>query len=193
MNKVIQILYKPNYVFRQLDELYEEDLDTNSNLIASILGCLVGLYSVVYELENLNKIISGWWLVIACLIAILASSGFCVLIYNYILTYVLYWFGKLLGSRGVISDTRTAIVYSIIPITFPLILSLILKLIPETLLNSLSQYWILTISSNLIWIWTMIILAIGFKNLNKYGMFKAIINVLPIIAIGLIISAIRFL
>jgi len=173
--------------------MYEEDLDTNSHLIASVFGCLVGLYSVVYEFENLNEILSGWLLIVVCLIGILVSSGLCVLMYNYILTYILYGFGKLLGSKGVLSDTRTAIVYAIIPITFAVFISLILKLIPERFLDIKSQYWILRITSNLIWIWTMTILAIGFNNLNKYGMFKAVINVLPIPAIGLIILAIRYL
>lgn len=193
MNKVIQILYKPSHVFRQLDEMFEEDLDTDSNLIASVFGCLVGLYSVVYEFENLKEILSGWWLIIASLIGILVSSGLVVLMYNYILTYILYGFGKLLGSKGVLSDTRIAIVYSIIPITFPVLMSLFMKLIPETFLDIKSQYWILRIASNLIWIWTMTILAIGFKNLNKYGMFNAVINVMPIPVIGLIILAIRYL
>ena len=193
MIKVIQILYKPTHVFRQLDEMFEEDLDTNSHLIASVFGCLVGLYSVVFEFENLNEILSGWLLIVVCLIGILVSSGLCVLMYNYILTYILYGFGKILGSKGVLSDTRTAIVYAIIPITFAVLIALILKLIPETSLDIKSQYWILRITSNLIWIWTMTILAIGFKNLNKYGMFKAVINVLPLPVIGLIILAIRYL
>ncbi len=192
MNKVIQILYKPTHVFRQLDEMFEEDLDTDSNLIASIFGCLVGLYSVVYEFENLNELFSGWWLIVVCLIGILVSSGLCVLMYNYILTYILYGFGKLLGSKGVLSDTRVAIVYAIVPITFAVFISLILKLIPETFLDIRSQYWILIITSNLIWIWTMTILAIGFKNLNKYGMFKAIINVLPLPVIGLILTLLKY-
>lgn len=191
MNKIIKILYKPVSVFNEFDNLYEEDLDTKSNLIASIYGFFVGLNIFILEFDNLSKIASGWGFVIICIFCILLSLGIFVLVYNYFFTYILYWVGRVLGSQGGVADTRIAIVYSALPIMLSIILDLIIKFIPETLIGFKPQYLILWSMSLLMWIWTMIILVSGLKTFNKYGVFKAIINVLPLPAIGLLLFQIK--
>ncbi|WP_233145524.1 YIP1 family protein, partial [Labilibacter marinus] len=193
MRNILRILYNPTQVFTHLDNLYEENLNTNSNLIASVFGGLVGVYSIIAEFENIQEIVRGWPLVIASIAGILISSVLCVLFYNYVLTYILYFVGKLMGSKGLVADTRTAIVYSIIPISFIMILAVVLILIPDTLIDIIAQYWILRISTHLIWAWTMVILIIGLRILNKYGTLKAVVNILPIPLIGLIIFLIKYL
>lgn len=191
MIRFIEILYKPLSVFKKFDNVYEEDLDSDSNLIASIFGSFVGLNTFIIEFNNLNRIASGWGLVVICVFCILLSAGIFVLVYNYVFTYILYWVGKLLGSHGGVADTRTSIVYSTVPIMLSLILDLIVKLIPEIQLDFKPQFWLLWSISLIAWIWTMIILVSGLKTFNKYGVFKAIINVLPLPAIGLLLFQIK--
>ncbi|TLX70672.1 hypothetical protein E9993_21950 [Labilibacter sediminis] len=189
MNKIFEVLYRPVQLFNYLDNLYEEELDINSNLIASIFGCLVGLNSFIMELDSFNKIVGSWGLVIIGIACVLVSAGLFILIYNYFFTYILYWIGKLLGSKGIVADTRTAIVYSILPIVLSLLLILLVRLIPETIIDFKTQYWFVWGVSILVWIWTMIILVIGLKIFNKYGVLKAIINILPLI--GLLLMQIK--
>ncbi len=192
MYNTLRVLYNPKQVFVILDNFYEEDLNTTSHLIAAVFGCLVGTYSIYAEFENLQEIVNGWLLVIICGLGIIISSAFCLFIYNYLITYLLYWIGKLLGSNGLIADTRTAVVHSIIPLVLIFILAFVLKQIPESLIDTKTQYWVLRISIQLIWIWTMVILVVGLNKLNKYGIVKALINVLPLPFVGLIILLLRY-
>ncbi|MBI9065030.1 MAG: YIP1 family protein [Marinilabiliaceae bacterium] len=193
MNIILKILHKPTLVFKQLDDFYEEDLDTNSNLIALIVGCLVGLHSCYAEFDNLKELASGFGLILVCILSVLLSAGVIVLIYNYILTYIFYLIGKALGSKGVVADTRTAIVYSLIPMTLSLVFLFIQGSLPESLTASKAIFWLTNGISLVIWLWSMTILVIGLKILNKYGVIKAIINILPLPIIGLIIILIRYM
>ncbi len=192
MNKVLEVLFNPTQVFRQLDNYSEEDLDTNCNLIASIFGCFVGIYSCYAEFDNLKTLGSGFGLAMICILSILLSAGVIVLIYNYILTYVFYLLGKALGSKGELADTRTAIVYSLIPMTLSLTIFFIQSLLLDSLTSSTCVFLLVKGISLAIGLWSMTILIMGLNILNKYGLIKAIINIIPLSIIGLIIILIRY-
>jgi hypothetical protein len=187
MNNIWEILYQPLTVFKRLDELYEEDLDVNSNFIVIIFGAIIGLYSCLMEYGAIQSMATGVWFIVFIFFMTLISSGICLLLYNYVFTYLLYWFGKLLGSKGFVADTRTSIVYSIIPGLINLLLIGILTFVFDSIqLNPELQLWLLRIMSFIFWLWGMTILVKGFMILNKYGMVKAILNLLPIVAVGLL-------
>ncbi len=153
---------------------------------ALLIGALAGLYSCFIEYGHLKEIASGVWVIVLCLFIILISSGIVMLMYNYIFTYILYWFGKLLGSNGVVADTRTVITYSLTPGIINLfILWTISYISKQTGLDTELQLWTQRIISIVFFTWTMTIIVIGFKTLNKYGIVKAILNLFPLIAIGL--------
>ncbi|MCU4155386.1 YIP1 family protein [Carboxylicivirga sp. A043] len=193
MNNIFEILYKPTVVFNRLDNLYEEDLDSNSNTLVVIFGAFLAVYSCFMEYELLTEIASGFWLVLLCLFLILISVGISIVLYSYIFTYIFYWFGKLLGSKGLVADTRTSIVYSLVPGVLSFFILLTVKYISEPFLDSTIQFWTLRIISLIFWIWTMTILVIGFRTLNKYGIVKAILNLLPLLLVGLSYYLIRII
>jgi len=150
-----------------------------------IFGAILAFYSCFMEYELLKEIATGFWFVLLCLFLIFLSTGISIIIYNYIFTYILYWFGKMIGSKGQVADTRTSIVYSLAPAVLSFFLLLIVKYISEPYLAPVIQFWTLRIISLIFWIWTMTILVIGFKTLNKYGIGKAILNLLPLFILGL--------
>ncbi len=186
MHRIIKIFYNPKRVFKDLDNFYEEDLDTNSNLIASIFGLVAGIYSwfanPVKICETMNV-----YSILACVIMVMSSAGICILLYNYIFTYLLYWLGRLLGSKGVVADTRTAIAYSLIPV----IINICVLFFQQIVFDSF-QFWFFNVLSLFIWTWAMVIMTIGLKILNKYGIFKAIINVLPMPVFGILLVLIKY-
>ncbi len=178
MNRVFKILYKPASVFEQLNDFYEDDLNTDSNIITSVLGFLLGIYSCYIDFESFKEISSGIGIVLIFILAVIAFNGIFLLFYNYILTYILYWVGKLLNGRGLVAEIRAAIAYSILPGIFGLVLMLIQGLNSELLFDANTQLIIIRILSVVTIFWSMIILVIGLKIFNKYGFIKAVINVL---------------
>jgi len=193
MNTLVNILLRPTETFEYLDDLYEEDLNINSTLITSAYGFLVGISVCLLEYSHLKEMASGLGLVIICAIGGVATFAISVLIYNYLLTSILYGFGRLLGGKGIVADTRTAIVYSLIPTAINLISLLIPKLVSVTFLDSYFYYWVMRILFFIFWVWSMTILVKGLKTFNKYGTVRAIINILPLVLIGISLSLIEYL
>ncbi len=187
MNRVFKILYKPASVFEQLNDFYEDDLNTDSNIITSVLGFLLGIYSCYIDFESFKEISSGIGIVLICILAVIAFNGIFLLFYNYILTYILYWIGKLLNSRGLVAEIRAAIAYSILPGIFGLVLMLIQGLNSELLFDANTQLIIVRILSVVTIFWSMIILVVGLKIFNKYGFIKAVVNVLVLPLSALIV------
>ena len=178
MNRFFKILYKPTSVFEQLNNFYEDDLNTDSSLIISASGLLLGIYSCYIDFDSFKEISSGIGLVLICILAVIAFNGIFLLFYNYILTYILYWIGKLLNSRGLVAEIRAAIAYSILPGIVGLGLMLIQGLNAELLFDANMQLIIVRTLSVVTIFWSMVILVIGLKIFNKYGFIKAVINVL---------------
>ncbi len=187
MNRVFKILYKPASVFEQLNDFYEDDLNTDSNIITSVLGFLLGIYSCYIDFESFKEISSGIGIVLICILAVIAFNGIFLLFYNYILTYILYWIGKLLNGRGLVAEIRAAIAYSILPGIFGLVLMLIQGLNSELLFDANKQLIIVRILSVVTIFWSMIILVVGLKIFNKYGFIKAVVNVLVLPLSALIV------
>ena len=187
MNRVFKILYKPASVFEQLNDFYEDDLNADSNIITSVLGFLLGIYSCYIDFESFKEISSGIGIVLICILAVIAFNGIFLLFYNYILTYILYWIGKLLNSRGLVAEIRAAIAYSILPGIFGLVLMLIQGLNSEFLFDANTQLIIVRILSVVTIFWSMIILVVGLKIFNKYGFIKAVVNVLVLPLSALIV------
>jgi len=187
MNRVFKIFYKPASVFEQLNDFYEDDLNTDSNIITSVLGFLLGIYSCYIDFESFKEISSGIGIVLIFILAVIAFNGIFLLFYNYILTYILYWIGKLLNGRGLVAEIRAAIAYSILPGIFGLVLMLIQGLNSEFLFDANTQLIIVRILSVVTIFWSMIILVVGLKIFNKYGFIKAVINVLVLPLSALIV------
>ena len=187
MNRVFKILYKPASVFEQLNDFYEDDLNTDSNIITSVLGFLLGIYSCYIDFESFKEISSGIGIVLIFILAVIAFNGIFLLFYNYILTYILYWIGKLLNGRGLVAEIRAAIAYSILPGIFGLVLMLIQGLNSELLFDANKQLIIVRILSVVTIFWSMIILVVGLKIFNKYGFIKAVVNVLVLPLSALIV------
>ncbi len=192
MKNIFEILYRPTSVFERLDKLYEEDLDGNSNLIGVIFGAILGLHSCFIEYGVLKEIATGGWLILIFFLLTLISSVFFVLIYNYVFTYIMYWFGKLLGSKGFVADTRTSIIYSLVPGLISIFVLWTMKYVFNSVkLNLEIQLWTLRIISFVFWFWGMIILVKGLMTMNKYGVKNAILNLLPFVAFGLMYILIK--
>jgi len=187
MNRVFKIFYKPASVFEQLNDFYEDDLNTDSNIITSVLGFLLGIYSCYIDFESFKEISSGIGIVLIFILAVIAFNGIFLLFYNYILTYILYWIGKLLNGRGLVAEIRAAIAYSILPGIFGLVLMLIQGLNSEFLFDANTQLIIVRILSVVTIFWSMIIFVVVLKIFNKYGFIKAVINVLVLPLSALIV------
>ncbi|TKG97228.1 hypothetical protein EYV94_02015 [Puteibacter caeruleilacunae] len=183
MKNIVEILYKPVQVFVRLDEMFVDDLNSNSNFIVGILGLVTGGYTCFAEYSHIKEFFSGGGAIGACIGIALVTSALFVLLYNFVLTYLLYGIGRLLGASGLIADTRCAIAYSLVPRVFISCLLLVLVVISESLFSNAFLKWVLLSLEILIWLWGLILLVIGFNTLNKYGIMKAVINSLPMVGI----------
>jgi hypothetical protein len=188
----INILFQTRKTYDYLDEQYEDDLESNCTLIFGLLGAISGLNSFFKEKAQLLEHMDSRFMILFLIIAIAFGAVFGVLIGRYVTTYVLYGMGKLLKSSLAVIDIRVVAAYSIMPtiLYLPAILFFGIKgwdMIPT------GYYWIFDLISVLIWIWVLKIMTQGIMKFSKVGLIKALINISPIILIGIVRIIVKFM
>lgn len=190
MNQLVLILHKPGLVFNQLKDDKRSVLNHKSSLIATFIGLMLGVYRIVADYDFVMEQ-SVWIMKIVYVVAgILIAAGLWVLYYEFIVAYILFGFGKLLGNKKGIAETRAAVNFALIPVVFVAIIGIGIELIPESLLDTANGHMFFKTTTSLIGVWALFIRVIGFKILNEYGIVKAIINALPITLTLLLIAII---
>ncbi len=188
----IKILYRTRKTFDYLDDQYEDDLETNCTFIFGLLGAISGLNSFFKEKAQLLEHMDSRFMILFLIIAIAFGAVFGVLIGRYVTTYVLYGMSKLLKSLPAVIDIRVVAAYSIMPtiLYLPAILFFGIQgwdMIPT------EYYWVFDVVSILIWIWVLKIMTQGIMKFSKLDLFKALINISPIILIGIVRIIVKFM
>jgi hypothetical protein len=188
----LKILFQTRKAFEYLDEQYEDDLETNCTLIFGLLGAISGLNSYFKEKTQLLEHMDSRFMILFLIIAIAFGAVLGVLIGKYVTTYVLYGMSKLLKGSPAVIDLRVVAAYSMIPtiVYVPIILFFGIygwEGIPK------DYYWIFDLISGLVWIWVLKIMIQGVMKFSNLGFAKAILNISPILLIGIFRFILRYI
>ena len=194
MIAALKILFQTRRTYNYLDEKYEGDLETNCSLIFGLLGGISGLSAFFKEKIHFTEFPNSGFSIICLIIAIAFGIVFGVLFGKYILTYILYGISRLLKGSSKLINNRLIAAYSLVPkfLLFPMILFMNIRgwdNIPYYV------YWIFDLISVLVWFWILKIMVQGIMRFNKFNLLRSLINISPIILLGLlsiIIKIIRY-
>lgn len=180
MNTLVTILTKPNLTFEYLEKKYEDVTNPDYDVIFMMFGALSGLISFLKDHEsfipfNIHPAISG-------LFAVLLVAGFSFVMYNYIIAPITYWLGKVLKGQADMNQVRMVIAYSLIPAFLRIPYEIYYNLINNRAVD-VNEYWIIAGVSILISIWIFKIEIQGLMFFNRFGLFKAVINILPFLIV----------
>lgn len=186
MLAVVKILFNTKVTFELLENKYEDELNSNCNLLFLIVGALTGLTLPELRPGESPEMLDTKIMAIYTLISIAFGAIICLLVGRYLTTYVLYWISKLLSGKGEVTDMRVVAAYSLTPrlLQVPLIIYYRFSDISNEAIRLL--YWIVTGFFIFTWIWRLHILTQGLIYFNKNDTWKAIVAILPILIIGLI-------
>jgi hypothetical protein len=180
----LKILFQTRKAFDYLDEQYESDLETNCTLIFGLLGGINGLNSFFKEKSYFIEHSDERFLIAFMIAGIAFGAVFGVLIGKYLTTYILYGLGKLLKGAGEVIDIRVVAAYSLIPGVLRLPFVIYFGINANEITDP-QIFWIVDSISALIWFWTIKIMIQGIMRFNDFGFIKSLINISPIILIGL--------
>jgi hypothetical protein len=185
MVAILKILFKTKDTYDYLDNQYEDELDTNCNLIFGIFGAISGFESFYRDLNHIKDFTGNGGLITLCILSAALGAGFGLLIGRYLLTYTLYGLGRLIKGIGEVIDIRVVSAYSMIPTILKLPIVLYLGLSGK--FNNVVglEYWVINGFYFLIWIWTLKIMTQGLMRFHKFGIGKALITISPLLIIGL--------
>ena len=193
MIPIFKILYKTKDTFDYLDNKYEDELETNCNLIFIILGAISGFESFYLDLDYIKNFTGNGEIIILWILSTALGAGFGVLIGRYLLTYTLYGIGRLIKGIGEVVDIRAVVAYSMIPLVFKLPAILYLGLSDK--FNGIVgiDYWVINVFYFLIWIWTLKIMIQGVMRFHKFGFGKTLITISPLLIIGFGFDALNYI
>ena len=112
---------------------------------------------------------------------------------KYVISYVIYWIGKILKGQASILVIQTIVAYSMLPRLLRLPIMLFLELTGKY--NQLADFesYLITGLYFIISLWILKIATQGLIRFNNYGITKAIINQSPFIIFSLTIYFFAFL
>ncbi|WP_282016593.1 YIP1 family protein [Marinifilum flexuosum] len=180
MNTFLNILFKTSDTFDYLDDQFEDQLETNANLLFMLAGAVSGIDSFFKDYHHFQE----YPLLIVFLGFVLATAGLGLLMGRYLSTYILYGIGKLLNGKGKIIDIRTVAAYSVVPIFMKFPVVLYLGITGDLLSPKGYLYWIISLYYLIIWLWTLKIMIQGVMRFNGFGFIKGVINVSPYLILG---------
>ncbi|RKD94092.1 YIP1 family protein [Marinifilum flexuosum] len=180
MNTFLNILFKTSDTFDYLDDQFEDQLETNANLLFMLAGAVSGIDSFFKDYHHFQE----YPLLIVFLGFVLATAGIGLLMGRYLSTYILYGIGKLLNGKGKIIDMRVVVAYSVVPIFMKFPVVLYLGITGDLLSPKGYLYWIISLYYLIIWLWTLKIMIQGVMRFNGFGFIKGVINVSPYLILG---------
>ena len=186
MIAVLRILYNAKVTYEYLDNKYEDELNSNCNIIFLIVGALAGLAVPELRPGETPEMFGEKGIILYTIISIAFSAIISLLLGRYLTTYVLYGLSKLLSGKGEVIDMRVVAAYSLIPRLLQIPLILYLGFSETTIETSSLFYWIVSGFYIFTWIWMLKIMVQGLIYFNKYQTWKAVIAILPTLMIGLI-------
>lgn len=184
MIAILKVLYKTKDTFNYLDNLYEDELDTNCNLIFMILGAISGFVSFYPDLDHIMDFAGNPGIVILWILSVAFGAGLGLLTGRYLLTYTLYGIGKILKGSGEVIDIRVVSAYSMIPSILKLPVILYFGLSDKFIRIVGLDYWVINGFYFFIWIWILKIMIQGLMRFHKFGFGKALITISPILILG---------
>lgn len=184
MVAILKILFSTKDTFDYLDDQYEDELDTNCNLIFMILGTISGFESFYRDLDHIKDFTGNGGVIILWVLSAALGAGIGLLVGRYLLTYTLYGLGKLVKGIGEIVDIRVVAAYSMIPAIFKLPVVIYLGLSDKFHGIVGIEYWVINTFYFLIWIWTLKIMIQGIMRYNRFGIGKALITISPFLILG---------
>lgn len=184
MKTCITIFYKTNKTFDYLDNQYFVKLDKICNLIFIIVGAVQGVESSLRHMHSFVGFYNNTGATLFVIISALLGASTFVITGRYIITYLFYGIGRLLKGSKEVVDIRTVIAYSAIPLLLKLPVFLYLSITGH--FNNVTgyEYWFVNVSYTIIWIFMIKITVQGIMKFNDFGMVKALVNVSPLILLG---------
>jgi hypothetical protein len=176
MHTLVSILTKPKQTFEFLERKYEDVTNPDYDVIFMAIGAISGLISFLEDYQafidlTLHPVISGFF-------AVLLGAGFAYVLCKYVIAPMVYWLGKALHGQADIEQIRIVVAYSLVPLFIRFPLDLYYSYFNNRAIT-ITEYWISAGVSILIYIWMMKIEIQGIIYFNRFGLFKAIINILP--------------
>ncbi len=186
MIAALKILFNTKATYEYLDNKYEDNLNSNCNLIFLIVGGLSGLAAPELRPGETPEMFGERGLILFTIISIAFGAILGLLLGRYLITYVLYGIGKLLKGKGVVIDFRVVVAYSMIPRLLQIPLIIYLGISDNFIESNSTIYWSIASFYILTWIWMLKIMIQGLLYFNRYQIWKSIVNVSPTLIIGLI-------
>lgn len=180
MNTFFNILFKTSDTFDYLDDQFEDQLETNVNLLFVLGGGVAGIDSFFKDYHHFQE----YPMIIVFLGFVLATAGLGLLMGRYLSTYILYGIGKLLNGKGKIIDLRIVAAYAVVPTFLKLPVILYLGITGMVLSPEGHLYWIISLYYLIIWLWTLKIMIQGVMKFNGFGFIKGVLNVSPYLILG---------
>lgn len=185
MNTFLTIWNKPLETFKYLETKSDNEFENRTSFIFVLFGLLSALNSF------LNGKMAEFGIVLKILIIVL-SAGIGIIFGRFLISYPIYWIGKLFKGESSIDGVRMSFAYSIIP-NFLIIPWLVyLRVDSANVIGNKTIYWTHLAIGNILWIITMTILVIGLKHYNKFGYWKAILTISPFIVLAIIMRLLMY-
>jgi len=185
MKPLLAIWIKPRQTFEFLTERSDEK---NDNIIKTLF-LLISLGAGFSAIPKINEFFGGDYL----LVMIFTVIGFGLLglvLWYYVFSFVFWGISKLFQGKATQNEVKLAIALSFVPNLIHLLISVIM-IIPAIILSDIGLInYQNTITTVVLWIFSIRILIIGLAYFNKYSYGYAI---LTIILPGIVIYGIRHL
>lgn len=146
--------------FNLMDNEYEDELFNKSYLLFGLFGVV----NFLFNFDDTYETYKYFFHLISFLLSILIA-----IIFGFISSYILFKTGKILSGKATFLDVFAVLAYSFVPLSIGLLLILFFK----------DAYNLILYASYLI---ALKILTFGLLKYNKYGILKAIINTIVLIA-----------
>ncbi|MFN8670859.1 MAG: YIP1 family protein [Candidatus Sericytochromatia bacterium] len=155
LDNVYSVLFNPKYIF---ENFFNRKNFINSFFIIFILS-LINAFSF-----NTSFFVVPFSFLF---------SFFIIFTFWFLLSIVLTFTSDILGGEGKLSNTMTAVAYSLLPFIFVAPLNSVEFLMDSSILTSILKF--------LLSIWSLLLLVLSLKNAHKYQVSQAIFSILGII------------
>jgi len=156
------------------------------DLKITIIYIVFGL-SVATESLFKGRLEDFGFLILVLAFIFVFSVGLALILSKYLISYLLFGIGKLLKGKSQIFEIKTVVAYSLIPGLLKLPLIFFLGLTGRYIQLEETAFFILKSLEIIILAFSLKILVTGLIKFNGYGLFKAILNISPLIILSLLI------
>jgi hypothetical protein len=183
MITIFNILTNTKSTFDYLDNQYEDDLDANTTIIFIVFGLVIA--TETFFKDRISYLGLKW-----IILTFLLGAGAGLIFGKFIISYLIFWIGKILKGKSEIIDIKVVVAYSLIPRIIQLPIILYLGFTGKYGQITGFEYYLINVIYIGLSLLTIKILLQGLVRFNNFGYLKAILNVSPFILLGLFIYSI---